>query len=429
MRSTRFDPRKSYRRQAQSKALRTMLLCAVLLTGCSSLNSAPADNGQAVETAPLTVKTEELRRQIIGEPEEVTASVLPSEELNLIASIGGKVEKVEKRQGDMVKEGGVIARLSLLEEDKELRQSAEEAVLEAQQQIEEAKKQISLANVENETSIQKLNNQIKEALKVYNKVRNDYDVGMATQDDLNEARAAYDNLKLDLSITIQRMNASKPEEQLKSLEEQLENAKETVEQLKQQEEQLVIKAPINGVLTQLSLSEGITIRSDEAIGNITKLDPVILQAMLTEKSLPVVSGKESLPVIVPTTSQTFQGQIRYLATLRDPNTNAYELDLEVPNPDIALQPGMKVKVRLTDEAELNVLAVPVASILTEGADSYVFVISNGVAEKRKVNLGLSNGFVQEIVEGVAEGEWVALTGIQQLKDKEKVRSVPQGGSN
>nr|WP_245347429.1 efflux RND transporter periplasmic adaptor subunit [Cohnella lubricantis] len=252
---------------------------------------------------------------------------------------------------------------------------------------------------------------------------------MATQDDLNEARAAYDNLKLDLSITIQRMNASKPEEQLKSLEEQLENAKETVEQLKQQEEQLVIKAPINGVLTQLSLSEGITIRSDEAIGNITKLDPVILQAMLTEKSLPVVSGKESLPVIVPTTSQTFQGQIRYLATLRDPNTNAYELDLEVPNPDIALQPGMKVKVRLTDEAELNVLAVPVASILTEGADSYVFVISNGVAEKRKVNLGLSNGFVQEIVEGVAEGEWVALTGIQQLKDKEKVRSVPQGGSN
>ncbi|CAM3644468.1 efflux RND transporter periplasmic adaptor subunit [Cohnella lubricantis] len=406
-----------------------MLLCAVLLTGCSSLNSAPADNGQAVETAPLTVKTEELRRQIIGEPEEVTASVLPSEELNLIASIGGKVEKVEKRQGDMVKEGGVIARLSLLEEDKELRQSAEEAVLEAQQQIEEAKKQISLANVENETSIQKLNNQIKEALKVYNKVRNDYDVGMATQDDLNEARAAYDNLKLDLSITIQRMNASKPEEQLKSLEEQLENAKETVEQLKQQEEQLVIKAPINGVLTQLSLSEGITIRSDEAIGNITKLDPVILQAMLTEKSLPVVSGKESLPVIVPTTSQTFQGQIRYLATLRDPNTNAYELDLEVPNPDIALQPGMKVKVRLTDEAELNVLAVPVASILTEGADSYVFVISNGVAEKRKVNLGLSNGFVQEIVEGVAEGEWVALTGIQQLKDKEKVRSVPQGGSN
>ena len=64
--------------------------------------------------------------------------------------------------------------------------------------------------------------------------------------------------------------------------------------------------------------------------------------------------------------------------------------------------------------------MPTLSIVREGADNYVFVYNNGIAERRKIELGRLNELEQEVLSGVQEGELLIVTGQHQLTDGEQV---------
>lgn len=102
-------------------------------------------------------------------------------------------------------------------------------------------------------------------------------------------------------------------------------------------------------------------------------------------------------------------------------TKSYTLELEIPNADRKLKPGMKVQVLLTEENDQNVITVPTLSVVREGGDTFVFVLNGDVAEKRKVELGRLNETIQEVLSGVKEGERLIVSGQHQIKDKEKVQ--------
>ncbi len=94
----------------------------------------------------------------------------------------------------------------------------------------------------------------------------------------------------------------------------------------------------------------------------------------------------------------------------------FTLELEVPNADGALQPGARVMVQLTSDAEQQVVAVPTLSIVREESATYVFVQQGDQYQKRQVKLGRINGSYQEVLEGVKEGDQLVVTGQHTLKD-------------
>jgi RND family efflux transporter MFP subunit len=156
---------------------------------------------------------------------------------------------------------------------------------------------------------------------------------------------------------------------------------------------------------------------------VQQLDPVKIQAELTEEAAALVRGKQELNFYVPGTVDKTKATVSYLADVIGAQTKSYSLELTVPNPDFKLKPGSKAQILLTEEKDQIVVTVPTLSVVREGGDTYVFVINGNAAEKRKVQLGRLHETYQEVLSGVKEGDQLVISGQNQLKDKEAVQIV------
>ncbi|WJH37392.1 efflux RND transporter periplasmic adaptor subunit [Paenibacillus sp. CC-CFT747] len=148
-----------------------------------------------------------------------------------------------------------------------------------------------------------------------------------------------------------------------------------------------------------------------------------IKAQLSEKDVKLIGSKTELTYTVPGQTESKKGKISFLSKIMDPETRTYELNLEVPNPDMSLNPGMKLAVQLTEEQEQIGLAVPSYAVVNEGDNHYLFVVAGEAVEKRKVELGRVSEDNQEIVAGLKEGDAVVVSNPGQLKDKEKVQAA------
>ena len=92
------------------------------------------------------------------------------------------------------------------------------------------------------------------------------------------------------------------------------------------------------------------------------------------------------------------------------------VEAEVENPDNALKPGQFATVRIQQSQTAPAVLVPARAVKTEGTSSSVFVIKNGRAEQRVVQLGQSEGDLVEIKTGLAADETVATSNVEQLQD-------------
>jgi cobalt-zinc-cadmium efflux system membrane fusion protein len=92
------------------------------------------------------------------------------------------------------------------------------------------------------------------------------------------------------------------------------------------------------------------------------------------------------------------------------------VEAQVENSDGSLKPGQFATVRILQPQTSPALLVPVRSVRTEASTSYVFVIRNGHAEKRIVQLGQTEGDLVEIKSGLAAEEQVATTNVELLSD-------------
>lgn len=104
----------------------------------------------------------------------------------------------------------------------------------------------------------------------------------------------------------------------------------------------------------------------------------------------------------------------------DTKNRTYELELQADNANLALKPGTKVQLRLTDEAEQEVLTIPTTAIIREESNTFVYLFTGSKVEKRQVELGRLNELYQEVIKGLAAGDQVVVSGQHQLKDNQEV---------
>lgn len=404
MRQTRL---KRYSVRRNIKAVAIVVISFAIITGCSGTaqheTKLPA---LAQEQSIKSVKAAKIFKQKIADPIEHSADVESSVQLDILSKANGTISQILKKRGDKIKEGEVLVKL-VSADAKLQKEKADLAVKVARDALTKAKR-------ENGNAIQKAELGLSEVTRSYNKMRNDYDSGLVTQEQLDQAEAQLNNAQLDFEQLKQRLNIS-------DTTGSLTNTLISQRQVNQDMANLEIRAPGNGVLTEMPIEVGMSLQSGTKIGVIQKLDPIIIVAQLNDEDAKLVRSKTEVTYYVQGNTQMYRGKISYLADIIDPQTKTYELDLEVPNRNMDLKPGMKLRILLTEEQELNVITVPTYSVLTEGENTFVFVLKGDTAEKRRVQLGRINEPYQEVINGIKEGELVLVSGLNQLKDKEKVR--------
>ncbi|SFL38258.1 RND family efflux transporter, MFP subunit [Paenibacillus sp. 1_12] len=402
------------------KTMGVMMLGAALLAGCSEAPKAQPAQAQANEVQLKQVKVTKVAKQKISEPLEQVADITSSIQLDVAVKVGGDVKEILKKRGDNVEKGEVIFRLDqtdvLISKEK-----ANVTIAGTQQQLIKAREDLANSKQDVQNGIVKLEAAIKETEKNYNKMRNDFDLGLSTKFQLEQVETQLSNLKLDLQSSLQKQKTLETTNSLSQLEQGLLLSDVSIREADRTLEHMEVRASVSGVLTDLPIEVGMMLPAGFRSAQIQQLDPIKIKAELTEEAAALVRGKEELSFYISGSTEKHKAKVSYLADVVSTQSKAYSLELELPNQDRKFKPGMKVQVLLTEDQDQIVVTVPTLSIVRESGESYVFVMAGDTVEKRKVVLGRLSDTFQEVISGVKEGESLVTSGQNQLKDKEKVK--------
>lgn len=231
---------------------------------------------------------------------------------------------------------------------------------------------------------------------------------------LSESQSLYNRSK-SLADT-QAISASNLEELLAQVrvdEAQVEAAKARLEHT-------IIRAPFAGRVGLRRVSPGSFVSNSTVITTLDDVSKIKLDFSVPEAFLMVLSEGMSISaqsLVYP--DREFNGTVASIDTRLDPISRAVLVRAIIPNSDELLKPGMFMSVALKrDRGELVV--APEEAIVPEGNSQYVFVVTDGVAQKRLVQLGRRiPGFVA-IDAGLAPGESVITEGTHKVRDGTQV---------
>jgi RND family efflux transporter MFP subunit len=200
------------------------------------------------------------------------------------------------------------------------------------------------------------------------------------------------------------------------------------------EQYATITAPFNGVVTMRYADTGSLIPagtsnsgSTQAVVRLAQSDLLRLRMPVPEEDVPLVHEGSQVMVHVQATGQYFKGTVvRYTRDVSNA-TRTMMTEVDVPNPDLALSPGMYADTTFTLQQKDNALVVPVAAIVPGDQPSVWTVDSSGHANQRSVTLGIASANIQEITGGIAPGERVVVGGQSTLRPGESVRALPARG--
>ena len=189
-------------------------------------------------------------------------------------------------------------------------------------------------------------------------------------------------------------------------------------------EEATIRAPIDGVVTDRHIKLGNTLMPGNSAFEIKRLDAIEAVLNVPERELVRIQvGQEANVRIDALDESRFMGVVARVAPHVDPSSGTFRVTVELPNDAIRLKPGMFARVDVRYDSRKNALLVAREAVVVKGDDSNVFVVADGVATRRAVNIGYAMGNRVEVLSGLVEGEDVIVTGQSNLKDGAIVRVV------
>ncbi|MDR6548983.1 efflux RND transporter periplasmic adaptor subunit [Paenibacillus qinlingensis] len=403
-----------------TKIFGVLALSAAIAVGCSASPAVSPAATTVAQEGGKVVKTAKIAKQKIGEPLEQVGDVVSSVQLDIIAKTGGEVIEILKKRGDIVEKGDVLFRLDptdvLIQKDLNA-----VSIKGAQAGLTEAKQKISNGIEDAKDGVSKLETAVSDLEKAYNTVHNEYDLGTATKSQLEKAETALSNTKKDLASARRSLKTLQETNSLAQVESSLESAQVNAKNIDRSLSNLEVKAPASGRLTDLNVTVGQTLAPGGRVGEVQQTNPIKIKSQLSEESANLVRGKSELTFYIPGVTTKAGAKVTYLSDVINGQSKAYDLELEVPNPDGKLKPGSKAQVELTKDDEQNVPVIPSLSIVREGGNNFVYVLNGDKVQKRKLELGRLNETNQEVISGVKEGEILIISGQHQLKDQDTVK--------
>ncbi|MFD0713582.1 efflux RND transporter periplasmic adaptor subunit [Paenibacillus sp. GCM10027626] len=423
----RHCPHSVWHKRMYAIAIGTAL--ALTATGCSGGNQPEPAAGnvsqQASEASVMKVKTAVVQKTAIGEPYEIVAELAASVKMDIVPKTDGEVTEVLKRRGDRVKAGEAIYRLDT-RDVRIQQQKAEMALRSLESARAKAKTELKEGKVELKRSITKMEQQIYDQARELNKLRNGYDEGSVEGREVEKAEQQLAGLQEEAELLREKLAGFDAANSLTASDNEIASAKIGLEELERSLGHYVVTAPVDGIITELEVEKGMPVGRGGKSGQVQRIDPITVKAELSEQALQLVDKKSSLYFYTADKpEQLVAAKVHYLAEIMNTQTRTYTLELAASNPQRELRPGMKVQLRLSDEAEQTALTIPSTAIMREENTAFVFVLNNGAAERRVIKLGRVKDNDQEIVSGLKEGERVIVSGLHRMKDKQKVEADEQ----
>ncbi len=187
-----------------------------------------------------------------------------------------------------------------------------------------------------------------------------------------------------------------------------------------------IRAPFAGTVGLRRISLGDLVGPDTLITTLDDMATLKLEFTVPEAFIGTLS--EDMPIEAASSiypERTFAGMVRTIDPRVDPATRSVSVVAEMPNRDRLVRPGMFLTVKLQRQRD-DVLLVPEQALVPRQGRQYVFVIEDGKAVEKEVELGIRAPGLAEIRQGLISGEVVITEGTQKVRSGAPVQIATSG---
>jgi len=183
-------------------------------------------------------------------------------------------------------------------------------------------------------------------------------------------------------------------------------------------------SPISGIVTARNYDNG-DVFAQMPILTVQQLNP--LRAIINVSESYFAKVKTGMPVTIQLDvyeNEIFDGKVSLVYPTIDAATHTFGVQVTIPNSGMKIRPGMYGRVTLNFGAEESILVPDVAVQKQSGAnDKYVYVVENGKARYRKVELGQQLGKNYVILSGINAGDVIVTAGHSRLIDGTEVEII------
>jgi RND family efflux transporter MFP subunit len=400
--------RSAVRRRSWIGLLALTALLGILpagMTSCSRADPVRAGGPQELVVGVTAVHRRPLKRELT-----LSSELVPFQEIDVYAKEAGFVQKLNVDYGSRVKQGQLMAVLeipelkALLQQDQATIDSMSEQVTHAQHELNRVEAQHTVVHL-----------QYKRLATVA-----ETKPGLVAQQEVDDWQGK------DLAAEAQ-VEASKSA--LDSVQSQLAEAKAKLVHDQALYDYSKITAPFSGVVTQRYANLGTLMQA--GISSSTNVLPLVrlseddlfrLVIPVPESYVRYIRLGDPVEVHVPALNRSFPGKVARFSVDVKEDTRTMHTEVDIPNPDRVLIPGMYAEAVLTLEKKNDALAVPLQAVSREDGHTSVYLVNAAhKIEVHPVTLGMQTPNEVELLSGAAEGDQVVLSDRSGLKAGELVR--------
>ena len=183
-----------------------------------------------------------------------------------------------------------------------------------------------------------------------------------------------------------------------------------------------VVAPFDGVITQRSIDNGSLVQSGSTFmftlmhANVIRTQVFVPQ----DQAFGLGPGVDAVVRVPEIPNRTFPGKVTRIASALQPGSRTLLTEIDVPNPDGALSPGIYCTVELFIPRKTPAMIVPADAVVFDQNGLHVAVVENGVAHMQKITIARDFGTEVEVHDGVKPGDQVILNPMVNLAEGTKV---------
>jgi multidrug efflux pump subunit AcrA (membrane-fusion protein) len=393
-----------------------VLIGSLLVGGACRERSSEARSGEESPAIPVTVATVEER--LFSYNVRTVGTLFALHESHIGSKVAGRVAEIYVEESDEVKKGDPLLKLEQ-EDFRDAMNQAEAAVKAAE---------AALANVlagTRKEDIATAKAAFELAETEYNRMKDLWETRSIPKARFDAAEAQYKTAK----ETYEKAVRGPREEDINVARAQVDQARAALEVAKTKLADSVLRAPFDGVIVGKYANVGEMVGPTRVLFREVDISRIKVEADIPETEFAYTRvGTPAFVSVDVYPGEEFQGSVTRVNPSIDPMTRTFHVEMESPNPDGRLKPGMFARLRLEVRQERKP-GVPMEALnrLPATGVYYAFAVVDGKAQKVNVTLGLREGNWVAIEEGLSVGAQVVTSGSALLQTGRRVTIVTESG--
>ena len=342
--------------------------------------------GFAGPRPPMTVELASVTRGDMVDSVTVVGNLIGAATVDAVPRANGRLQDVYVKMGDHVRMGERLAKI----EDREILE-----------QVKQAEASYAVA----QATIRQRQADLKLALNNLERSRSLFERDLLPRQTFDDTDSRYQAAQAQLDLA----------------QAQMEQTRARLDELKITLANTIIASPVEGFIGKRTLDPGASVNVNSSFMSVVDIRTVRLVINVVERDLRRISPGVAVEIEVDAyPGEVFTGRVARVAPILDPATRTAQVEIEVPNGNFRLKPGMYARAKFTVEKHEKTLLVPTVAVADVSGKLGVFIPNGETANFHPVTTGIQHQDFTEIVTGLQEGQRIISTGASSLREGDRI---------